>query len=68
MPTQPVSHAPQPLSHVLQGGYHTPLLRKLQAERQLTKDMLMYPLFLTDEPDAEVEIKSLPGQKRWVVL
>lgn len=25
----------------------------------------MYPIFLTDEPDAEVEIKSLPGQKRW---
>jgi len=25
----------------------------------------MYPIFLTDEPDAEVEITSLPGQKRW---
>lgn len=27
--------------------------------------MLMYPIFLTDDPDAEVEIASLPGQKRW---
>jgi porphobilinogen synthase len=27
--------------------------------------MLMYPIFITDDPDAEVEIKSLPGQKRW---
>jgi delta-aminolevulinic acid dehydratase/porphobilinogen synthase len=26
--------------------------------------MLMYPIFITDEPDAEVEIVSLPGQKR----
>ena len=25
----------------------------------------MYPIFLTDDPDAEVEIVSLPGQKRW---
>jgi len=25
----------------------------------------MYPIFITDDPDAEVEIKSLPKQKRW---
>ena len=25
----------------------------------------MYPIFITDEPDAEVVINSLPGQKRW---
>ncbi|ORY55724.1 delta-aminolevulinic acid dehydratase [Leucosporidium creatinivorum] len=54
-----------PISSTLQGGYFHPLLRSLQAERHLTKDMLMYPIFITDEPDAEVEIKSLPGQKRW---
>jgi len=29
--------------------------------------MLMYPLFITDDPHAEVEITSLPGQKRWGV-
>ena len=29
--------------------------------------MLMYPIFITDEPDASVEIKSLPGQRRWGV-
>lgn len=38
-----------------------------QAERSLTKDMLMYPIFITDDPDAEVEIPSLPGQKRSIV-
>lgn len=53
-----------PLTSVLQGGYHHPLTRSLQAERSLTKDMLMYPIFITDDPQAEVEISSLPGQKR----
>jgi porphobilinogen synthase len=27
----------------------------------------MYPIFITDDPDAEVEFESLPGQKRWGV-
>ena len=27
----------------------------------------MYPIFITDDPDAEVEIPTLPGQKRWGV-
>ncbi|KPV77807.1 uncharacterized protein RHOBADRAFT_33998 [Rhodotorula graminis WP1] len=63
----PSSTAPTavPGEAVLAGGYHHPLLRSLQAERHLTKDMLMYPIFITDEPDAVVDIKSLPGQKRW---
>lgn len=25
----------------------------------------MYPIFITDDPDAETVINSLPGQKRW---
>ncbi len=29
--------------------------------------MLMYPIFITDDPQAEVVIASLPGQKRWGV-
>ena len=29
--------------------------------------MLMYPIFITDDPDAYVEIPSLPGQARWGV-
>lgn len=28
----------------------------------------MYPIFITDDADAEVEIKSLPGQKRYAVM
>lgn len=42
------------ISSTLQGGYFHPLLRTLQAERKLTKEYLMYPIFITDEPDAEV--------------
>ena len=54
-----------PYSSVLQGGYHHPLARVWQARRQLTKSMLMYPIFISDDPDAEVAVESLPGQKRW---
>ena len=28
----------------------------------------MYPIFITDDSEAEVEIKSLPGQKRCMSL
>ena len=33
--------------------------------RSLTKSMLIYPLFVSDDPDAEQVIETLPGQKRW---
>ncbi|KAJ3488941.1 hypothetical protein NLI96_g2478 [Meripilus lineatus] len=55
------------ISSVLQGGYQHPLSRSWQAKRTLTKSMLMYPIFITDDPDAHVEIPSLPGQARWGV-
>lgn len=29
--------------------------------------MFMYPIFITDDPKARVEIASLPGQCRWGV-
>lgn len=52
-------------SSILQGGYAHPTSRKWQAKRHLTKSMFMYPIFITDDPDASVEIGSLPGQRRW---
>ncbi|KAH8828547.1 tetrapyrrole biosynthesis, porphobilinogen synthase [Flagelloscypha sp. PMI_526] len=55
------------ISSVLQGGYQHPLSRSWQSQRTLTKSMLMYPIFITDDPDAEVELPTLPGQKRWGV-
>jgi porphobilinogen synthase len=29
--------------------------------------MFMYPIFITDDPNASVLIPSLPGQRRWGV-
>lgn len=52
-------------SSILQGGYNHPLSRTWQSRRQLTKSMLMYPIFITDDPDASEAIASLPGQRRW---
>lgn len=48
----------------LHGGYSHPLARSWQAERQLTKSMLVYPLFITDNADEETVIPSLPNQHR----
>jgi len=55
------------ISSILQGGYAHPLSRKWQAKRQLTKSMFMYPIFITDDPNASVDIPTLPGQRRWGV-
>ncbi|KAF2272711.1 delta-aminolevulinic acid dehydratase [Westerdykella ornata] len=52
------------ISSQLHGGYSHPLARAWQAERQLTKSMLIYPLFITDQPDEETLIPSLPNQYR----
>ncbi|KAK1089176.1 Aminolevulinate dehydratase [Friedmanniomyces endolithicus] len=52
------------VSSQLHGGYSHPLARAWQAERQLTKSMLIYPLFITDNPDESTLIPSLPGQRR----
>ncbi|KAL9057013.1 MAG: hypothetical protein Q9162_002561 [Coniocarpon cinnabarinum] len=48
----------------LHGGYAHPLARAWQSDRQLTKSMLVYPLFLTDIPDEDTLIPSLPNQHR----
>jgi len=55
------------ISSILQGGYQHPLSRSWQDRRQLTKSMFMYPIFITDDPDASVVIPTLPGQRRWGV-
>lgn len=53
------------ISSVLAGGYAHPLSREWQHERQLTKNMFIYPLFVSDDPEEETLIESLPKQKRW---
>ncbi|KAK2615112.1 hypothetical protein N8I77_001888 [Diaporthe amygdali] len=52
------------ISSQLHGGYSHALARSWQAERQLTKSMLIYPLFVSDQDDEEVLIPSLPNQYR----
>ncbi|KAF6006670.1 Aminolevulinate dehydratase [Brettanomyces bruxellensis] len=52
---------------ILQGGYNTPLTRTWQHERQLSKNMFIYPLFVSDRPDEEVPIPSLPHINRYGV-
>lgn len=58
---------PTEISSILAGGYAHPLSREWQNERQLTKNMFIYPLFISDNDDDEVSIESLPKQKRWGV-
>lgn len=55
------------ISSILQGGYQHPVSRSWQGRRALTKSMFMYPIFITDDPNASVLIPSLPGQHRWGV-
>lgn len=53
------------ITSVLQGGYNHPLLREWQQERQLTKSMFIFPLFVSDLPDEETPIALLPNIKRF---
>jgi hypothetical protein len=52
---------------ILQGGYAHPLTRGWQGKGRLDKSMFMYPIFITDDPNASVEIPRMPGQRRWGV-
>lgn len=52
------------MEHILQGGYAHPLTRSLQAERTLTKEMIMFPIFISDLPSAKQPIDSFPNQYR----
>jgi porphobilinogen synthase len=53
---------------ILHGGIHHPTLRIFQSlGRSLTKSSFIYPIFISDDPDAEEIIATLPGQKRWGV-
>ncbi|KAH3668343.1 hypothetical protein OGAPHI_002097 [Ogataea philodendri] len=58
---------PTEISSILQGGYNHPLLRSWQHERQLTKDMFIFPLFVSDKENEEEPIPSLPNIKRFGV-
>ncbi|KAJ1911809.1 Aminolevulinate dehydratase [Mycoemilia scoparia] len=54
-------------SSLLHAGYHHPATRPWQSERAITKSALIYPIFISDNPDDKYEIKSMPEQYRWGV-
>lgn len=62
-----LSTSAPPPRHILQGLYHHPLSREWQAERQLTKNLFIYPLFVSDNDDEVLPIEALPNQKRYGV-
>ncbi|KAI9098048.1 hypothetical protein DFS34DRAFT_593536 [Phlyctochytrium arcticum] len=51
---------------LLASGYGHPLLRTWQSGpiSKLTRESLVYPVFVHDKPDEKAEIKTLPGQYR----
>ncbi|CEH18314.1 tetrapyrrole porphobilinogen synthase [Ceraceosorus bombacis] len=56
------------ISSQLHGGYAHSLSRSWQGQsRRITKSMFMYPLFISDDPDAEAPLKGMPNQRRWGV-
>uniref|UniRef100_A0A671SWC2 Delta-aminolevulinic acid dehydratase n=1 Tax=Sinocyclocheilus anshuiensis TaxID=1608454 RepID=A0A671SWC2_9TELE len=56
----------QPTDSVLHSGYFHPTLRYWQTcASDLRPDNLIYPVFITDSPDAVEPIASLPGQTRY---
>ncbi|CCH61216.1 hypothetical protein TBLA_0E01590 [Henningerozyma blattae CBS 6284] len=54
-----------PVTSILAGGYNHPLLREWQSERQLHKNMFIYPLFVSDIDDEVTAIESLPNINRY---
>ncbi|KAJ3054357.1 hypothetical protein HK097_002021 [Rhizophlyctis rosea] len=61
--------APFQLSSLLHSGYGHPTLRQWQSAdgRTMTKESLIFPIFIHDKPDVKEEISSLPGQYRYGV-
>lgn len=56
------------VASLLHSGYHHPVHRAWQANGlSLTRKDLVFPLFITDDPNAKEPIPSLPGQFRWGV-
>ncbi|XP_041099696.1 delta-aminolevulinic acid dehydratase-like, partial [Polyodon spathula] len=63
-----VSPAMQSADSVLHSGYFHPTLRAWQTcSTSFSASSLIYPIFVTDSPDAVEPIASLPGQARYGV-
>ncbi|KAJ2991911.1 hypothetical protein HDV02_003395 [Globomyces sp. JEL0801] len=54
------------ITSLLHSGYQHPITRSWQADgRRISKQSLIYPVFIHDIDDSKIEIKSLPGQFRF---
>ncbi|KAF9962852.1 hypothetical protein BGZ65_007592 [Modicella reniformis] len=62
-----MAQEPNRNTSLLHAGYHHPVHRTWQASKRLDSNMLMYPIFVTDNDDVEEKIETLPGQSRWGV-
>ncbi len=60
---------PFQLSSQLHSGFFHPVLRKWQENdvRVLSRESLIYPVFICDSPDVIEDIPSMPNQKRYGV-
>lgn len=57
-----------PINHHLHPGYGNPLLREWQTQdTKFTKSNFVYPIFVLDEDDHKIPIKSMPNQYQWSV-
>lgn len=56
---------PPSIQSILAGGYSHPLAREWASERQLHKNMFIFPLFVLDRPDEVEPIALLPNISRF---
>ncbi|KAI8048185.1 delta-aminolevulinic acid dehydratase-like protein [Syncephalis plumigaleata] len=57
-----------PLAHRLHSGFHHPVLRAWQrCSNTITKESLVYPIFVVATPGVKRSIASLPNQYHWSV-
>jgi porphobilinogen synthase len=62
-----ISHLTIHSMAVLHSSYFHPVLRSWQSSSVPLVDSFIYPIFVTDDPDAKEVIPSLPEQYRWGV-
>ncbi|PVU93455.1 hypothetical protein BB561_003268 [Smittium simulii] len=55
------------ISSLLHSAYHHPVQRLWCSDTLITKANLMFPLFISDTPNAKEPIPSMPEQYRWGV-
>ena len=55
------------VSSLLHSGFQHPVTRAWQENNKLTRESLIFPVFIHDLPDVMEEISAMPGQYRYGV-